>query len=241
MAEGDGGGGKVVLVVVLILLVLGLLCCGGVWLYGARSFEFMAEEMVDVRGSGVAATEGRDVPEFARVKVVGSTDVSVVVGDEQTVHVSADDNLLPVIKTEVIDGELVVSSDESYFTSIGVTVNVTVTALEGVSVTGSGDVVVVGVDAEAFDVRITGSGDVQVSGKAEQLTVTVAGSGDAALFGLISREAVVTVDGSGDVEVHATWSFDGEVRGSGDITYAGNPPTVGESTSGSGDIEPRGR
>jgi hypothetical protein len=48
----------------------------------------------NVRGSGVEATQSRDLHSFASVDLAGTNNVAVHVGDKQSVVVHADDNLI---------------------------------------------------------------------------------------------------------------------------------------------------
>ncbi|MGI0149313.1 MAG: GIN domain-containing protein, partial [Thermoplasmata archaeon] len=93
-----------------------------------------------VRGSGKVATASRELPPFTRIEILGSSDVEASVGGAQNVTVEADDNILPMITTEVHNGALVISSRGSFMSRSTVRVTLSVPALEGVSVTGSGDV-----------------------------------------------------------------------------------------------------
>lgn len=240
MGERDGGPAKTVLVVVLVLLGLGILCCGGIWLGRDALVEYAQVELGDaVVGSGILATEERSVEAFDRVSVSGSATVEIAVGDEQSVAVEGDDNVVPIVLTVVRDGVLEVSTDGSYMTDVGVTVRITVPELVGVTLSGSGDVVATGVDALDFAIDITGSGEVRVTGRTDIVSVGITGSGDADLFGLIAREAHASILGSGDIQVHATETLDAAVSGSGDITYDGDPSVSEPRITGSGTVAPR--
>ncbi|MDP9070298.1 MAG: DUF2807 domain-containing protein [Actinomycetota bacterium] len=190
-------------------------------------------------GSGTARTETRPVTRFSRVTVLSSADVRVRVGDEPAVAVTADDNLLELVTTEVVDGALVIGTRGSYSTRIGIKVDVVAPLLEAVELRGSGQVTAEGVRGTRFDVSIGGSGDVRASGTADAVEVEVSGSGDARLFDLAGRTVRVTVEGSGDVEVTASEKLDVSVRGSGSVVYAGGPRAVASAVTGSGEVRPR--
>ena len=57
-------------------------------------------------GSGVEASEERDVEAFSQIKVEHAIAVLVEVGPTQSVVVHADDNLLEDVKTRVDDATL---------------------------------------------------------------------------------------------------------------------------------------
>lgn len=194
------------------------------------------------KGSGIAVTDIRDVAEFTRIKVTGSADVDVTFGDEPSLEVEVDDNLVESITTEVDDGELTIGSEGSYSTSLGVKVRITMLALESVSVSGSGSVNVDDLKGDSFEVSVSGSGDVKVDGKVTRVTANVAGSGDVDLTELQAVEVDASIAGSGDIDVTASEKVTASIAGSGDISYDGHSgaePKVESQIVGSGDIDKR--
>jgi hypothetical protein len=193
---------------------------------------------VGIHGSGVSKTESRAVGSFTKIDLSGSPDVQVAVGPATSVTVTGDDNILPIIETTVDGDTLNIDSKKSFSTSLGVTVKFTVADLDGVSVTGSGDIRVTGLKGGEMDARITGSGDVTLSGAADRLRANITGSGDLRAGDLAAKEVRVTVTGSGDATVRAIEGLDAGVTCSGDVHYYGNPPRVRKGVTGSGDISP---
>jgi hypothetical protein len=189
-----------------------------------------------IHGSGVSKTESRAVGSFSKIDLAGSPDVDVTVGPAASVSVTTDDNLLPLIETTVNGDTLSIGSKDSYNTSIGVKVNITVPMLDDVSVSGSGDIHVTGLTAGDFESRVTGSGDVTASGVVDRLSARITGSGDLRAGDLTAKHVHVNVTGSGDATIHATEELDATVTGSGDVHYSGNPTQVRKSITGSGDI-----
>jgi hypothetical protein len=115
---------------------------------------------------------------------------------------------------------------------------VTVVILEGVSVSGSGNVVAEGVDSPELSVDISGSGRVSPAGATDELSVATSGSGQYCGDYLVVAAATVEVSGSGTAVVNAADTLDFDISGSGRVEYIGSP-TVTESISGSGDISRR--
>jgi hypothetical protein len=192
-----------------------------------------------IHGSGHAKTESRAVASFAKIDLAGSPDVEVAVGPAASVSVTTDDNILPIIETKV-DGEtLKINSKRSYNTSLGVKVSITVPDLQGVSVSGSGNIHVEGLKAGDMDASVTGSGDITLNGVVDRLRARIVGSGDLRAGDLAAKNVQVSVTGSGDAAVRATEQLDARVTGSGNVRYSGNPPQVQHHVTGSGDIAPR--
>jgi hypothetical protein len=192
-----------------------------------------------IRGSGVSKTESRAVASFSKIDLSGSGDVEVAVGPSQSVSVTTDDNILPIIETIVSGDTLSIGSEGSYNTKVGVKVNITVPALDGVSVSGSGNFHVKGLKAGNMDVGVTGSGDVTLLGVVDQLTGQITGSGNIRTVDLTAKRVNLTVTGSGNATVLATEELDASVTGSGDVRYSGNPHKVEKNVTGSGNISPQ--
>jgi len=192
------------------------------------------------RGSGDIETEIREVDPFDRIKIDGSADVFVTIGDEQSLSVTTDDNLLDNIKTRVRGRHtLLISSRGNYRSRRGVRIDITVPALTSIRISGSGDAEIEGLTGKMFEIDISGSGDVIAEGEIEEVEINIEGSGDVDARDLRAKAAYVRIAGSGDVDVFAEESFDGNVYGSGDIDFWGRPEHVSRNVSGSGDISRR--
>jgi len=188
-------------------------------------------------GSGVAATQVRDVAAFSGVELAGSNNVVIRVGGKQSVVVRADDNLLGHVTTEVQSGTLVIGNTPGSFTTKSpMSVAVDVPTLNGLTLSGSGNIVVEGIDAESLTVALPGSGTLTGSGTATRLDVTVSGSGLVRFTQLVASDVRALVSGSGSIFVTATTSLDASVSGSGAVIYAGSPQNVTKSVTGSGAI-----
>jgi hypothetical protein len=192
-----------------------------------------------MHGSGVAKTETRAVGSFSKIELAGSPDIEVAVGSDTSVAVTADDNLLPIIETKVEGDTLKIRSERSYNTSLGVKVDIKVPALDGVSITGSGNIRVAGLQAGDMGASVTGSGNVTLSGVVDQLSIRITGSGDVRAGELAAKRVKAAVTGSGNATVRAAEELDARVTGSGNVLYSGHPSQVRRSVTGSGEINPR--
>ena len=191
-------------------------------------------------GSGVSATQTRLAEPFHALRIEGCCNASVSIGTNQSVGITADDNLIDDITTEVKDGVLVISMKDGTNDSfhVGPKASIVVAALDIVSIQGSGDVDVQGLNCESFTAQIEGSGDLRVLGSATKLKAGIEGSGDMDLSGLETQDASVSIEGSGDVRVRCSATLAASVSGSGDIDYSGSPSKTNISVSGSGNVRP---
>lgn len=199
---------------------------------------------------------------FDKIALAGASDVEVRTGAVPSVRAEGSREALDRLDIRVENGELRIGRRADAGWRLGfvrehhVRIFVTVPALAGVAVAGSGDVQVDKVAGARFDgaitgsgdiavqqmevgeasFSITGSGDVRVSGKAGKARFSTAGAGDTHAGGLETGTASVSVMGSGNVQVHATQSADINIMGSGDVHVAGTR-NCNIHKAGSGDAQ----
>jgi hypothetical protein len=189
---------------------------------------------------GPQTTQTRDLAAFSRLENEDSVDVRLAVGEPQHVRVRAGEKVIDDLRTEVRDGTLHIAFDHDGFGGDDVVVEASAPALTAVEASGSGDIDVEGIDADAFQLRSDGSADIALAGTAGRLGVFLDGSGEADLAGLAAREARVVVDGSGDAEVRADDRLEVGVDGSGDVRYHGDPALT-QRVDGSGELSRAGQ
>lgn len=211
-----------------------------------------------LRGNGEKTTTARDVPAFTKVRLQNTLTASVKVGAPQKVAVTIDSNLQPEIVTRVDGDTLVVQTTREIRYDGRGTVEISVPALRGFEIDGSGDATIDGGEGD-LALAVDGSGDLRFSGRAAALRVSIAGAGNVSLAGradrldvdvegsggvrareLTATGAKVAVSGSGDVELTlAGGPLSAAVAGSGDVTWWGDAQVQQTATSGSGEIRHR--
>lgn len=187
------------------------------------------------RGSGVAATENRELAPFATVELAGANAVTVRVGPPQSVAVTADDNLVDHVTTTVRSGSLFIADYGSFTTETPMTVAVSVPSLDGVTLSGSGTVTVEGVTGTDFIADLSGTGTLEVSGTVDRLTAVLSASGRVELQGLVAKDVIARLEGTGEINVHATSTLDATLTGTGSIVYSGSAFVTTHNT-GTGSI-----
>ncbi len=189
------------------------------------------------RSSGDVATETREVAEFTAIRAPGPVDVVATIGDETSVSVEADDNLIELVTTEVVDGALVVDVSRSLNTRGPLTVTVTAPIIDEVVADGAGDIRLdAGNLGDRLRIEATGAGDVVARGEVAELDVEADGAGDVDAEALSAMTATVTAEGVGDVAVGQTETLDVTADGVGDVRYSGSPE-LSVRNDGLGDVE----
>ena len=169
---------------------------------------------------GAARTEVREVPKFHAVRVAAGIRVALEVGPQKPLELSGDENILPLVVAEVLDGELRIhfARGERISTSRGVEVRVTAPRLDSVVAEGGSRVGGQVAKIESLSIDASGGATVELFGL-DAAGLSAGGSGGATLT-LSGRAARLTLDLSGGSIVRAERLEAGEVRlhGSGGCT-----------------------
>ncbi|MGF1605607.1 MAG: head GIN domain-containing protein [Rhodothalassiaceae bacterium] len=189
-------------------------------------------------GPALADQETRSLEAFKEIKISGSMDADVRLGDTHRITIEADRETLARIETEVRDGVLHVKERDrrGWGRRGSVDLAIVTQALDGVTLSGSGDVTARNIDTDAFHLRISGSGDGDLAGRCGTLKIVVSGSGDVDASGLECDDVDVSISGSGDAEVYARRDVSVRVSGSGDVDIYGGGRLTNSKVSGSGDV-----
>jgi hypothetical protein len=213
-------------------------------------------------GSGRSATESRTPGTFSAIAMRGDIEVRLRQGTRESVQVTADDNLLPLLET-VLDGSTLRiqwKAGASVRPRTRPKVTVELLRLDAVDAAGSGPLVVEALKTPALAlsiagssdatlrqldadgllrIGIAGSGNVNVQGRAGRLEVSIAGSGDVDARELMADDASVSIAGSGDADVSARRTLAVSIAGSGNVRYGGGATLAASRVLGSGTVRPR--
>ncbi len=190
-----------------------------------------------VVGSGARKTERRDVGDFDRLVVEGADRVEVTCGGPRSLEVEADDNLLPLIRTDVDGGRLRIHSDNRGMrTETMPRVRISVENLSEVSIPGASDFSLEALDNDAFKLNVEGASKFRASGDTSKLDITLNGAGLVDARELRAEHVNVVNNGAGAVTVRASDSLDATVNGVGTIDYYGDPKAVNPKVNGIGRI-----
>jgi hypothetical protein len=216
-----------------VLVVLGLLIVGVlVWYF------------MSVRGSGIAKTETREIHGVSAISFTGLGSVVVEQGARESLTVTADDNILPLLQTQVNDGTLVLSIKMPTIVTTGfsprtpIVFKVVVKDLATIALSGAGNADVRKLKTDKLDVNISGVGNLTISGSTELLNVTLSGVGTFQGEDFAAETANVTCSGTGSAVVKVSEKLDANVSGVGSIEYIGNPQ-VTEKVTGIGKVKKR--
>lgn len=204
-------------VIIIFLLSIGILFKGGNVVQPVLALEEVEEI--------------RETTDFDAVILNGVADVEVVIGDEKSVTITGDQNMLNEIATYVVNDALVIGYTRSFwslflFDESSVKVEITIPELNRVSIGGVGSITAVGITAEDFETAISGEGSVELQGGAVRSLVSISGAGEYNGVEFDSVEVGVRITGDGDVHVSASETLDISIPGNGTVMYTGTPEII---------------
>ncbi len=211
----------------------------------------------DIPGSGTILSVTRSVGSFTELEIHKALEAEFEVADEVSLSLEGDDNLLSLVKTQVIDDRLVVEveSGKSIRPSKRLLVRVKGPSLVGYVAQGASRLAVRGVNVEDLRLKATGASvvDVQaltatrlglevegasqlrVEGVATQVTADVAGASKLDASKLSTVKTQLTVSGASDVQVMAQ-DVSGTASGASRVIVLGEPKTHEIKTSGASSV-----
>ena len=217
-----------------------------------------------VKGSGIVETEARDVSNFDAISLESMGNVYITVGNTEKLTIEAEDNLLPLLTTEVENGtlKLDVVRGRNINPTEPITYNIIVKDLKNITLAGSGNIYSAPLEADKMTLVLAGSGSINLEGvTSTDFNVTLAGSGNINVDEITAESVDATIDGSGDIhmageaprqnlDVYGSGSYlagdlqtdtiDINIAGSGNVTVWVREH-LNASVNGSGNISYYGR
>ncbi|MCK5839418.1 MAG: DUF2807 domain-containing protein, partial [Bacteroidales bacterium] len=196
-----------------------------------------AFSLSSLRGDQVVK-EDRKVSHFNSISLRCSVDIFITQGENERVIVEADEGYIKNISTTVKDQTLIIDTDNTFRNVRVANVYITVADLEGIKVSGSGDVVIENpLRVDDFLLLINGSGDVLLNINASGLKVKINGSGDVKIKG-DAADLFVSLNGSGDIvaEMGEMDQCSVKMTGSGDLRISGEVDVLNVKQVSSGDV-----
>lgn len=208
---------KVLKYVILLLGLINLSCD-----LESDSRSFSATNCVE--GQGAIISESRVLNDFNSINSSIFAEIIITQGPLEDVIIEAQENILNVIETTVVNGELMITLNRCIDVIEPVEVYVTIPDIQSLTLTGVGNFVSQNdLSLANLGITLTGTGDFDLRGTVNNLDILLTGVGDVNAFNLISEVCNVNVTGVGNVEVFVNEELNVTLSGVGDVYYMGNP------------------
>lgn len=215
-----------------------------------------------VRGSGKVVSETRPVSGITAVGHSTIGDLTITLGDQETLTVEAEDNLLPYLETPVTNGTLTIRSktEVSLLPTRPIRYHLTVKSLQSlansssgniaapkltgenltIDLSSSGKITLDGVQVDALTVQSSSSGDITIKGgQAGRQVISLSSSGKYQAPDVKCQSAQVTISSSGDTTIWVTSQVNVSSSSSGNLNIYGSPQ-ITQQLSSSGKVVSKG-
>lgn len=209
-----------------------------------------------VHGDGNVLKETRKVSAFDGIDVSGAFNVILKQGAIEEVTVEADANLLPIIRTEVVAGTLMIEIKKPTHHVTVMKVYVTVKDLKQIDVSGAVDINTEGritVPELSFDASgasdskldiavqklkldCSGASKMKFSGTAVDVDMDLSGASDIFAYDMSAENFDIQISGAGNAQINVSKKIHAEISGAGSVRYKGSPTEVDQNVSGAGSI-----
>jgi len=256
--------GVVISAVVVTGVALAVIFASQLGLNQPSSWAFHSNFGGSVRGSGETASETRPVADFTVVRVEFPAEIVIEQGEETSLTVTAEDNLLPQLSTRVAGDVLYIENNELDWSqrvdpTRSVEIHITTPTLSEVkiisaselsvnhmqtddltiSISEAGTVDLSDLEAGSLDLSLSGAGEISADGSAEDMSLHISGMGPFEGADLEVQTANVHISGAGEATLWAEDELDVEVSGAGSVSYYGSP-SVDRNISGVSSIDALG-
>ena len=227
---------------VLIFLGAAIL---GVILNGFFSFGQVGQRFFNIsfnkktKGSGNVVTESRDIRDFKGVDVSGVFQVEIKAQEDFNVEIEADDNLLPLVKSEVRNGVLHLETEGRLSCENGLKVRISAPDINEVQASGASKVNLGGIRNSELRADTSGASRISLAGETANLFLEVSGASSVDAENLKAGTADVSASGASRVSTFALDELRARASGASKVSYFGNPKNIEKSSSGASSIRER--
>lgn len=186
-------------------------------------------------GSGPLATESRAVQGFTGVSVSDAGHLIVRQTGVESLEITAEESLLPLIRSEVVNGTLVLgfAPGVSVATAHEIQYRLTVRDLTGLEASGASRVEILDLSTPQLGTVLSGASSLRASGVATHHAVVLSGASRCEGPDLQSRVVTSTLSGASYALVRVSDSLTTVASGASTLEYYGDPILVTDVSGGS--------
>jgi predicted small secreted protein len=211
-----------------------------------------------VAGSGNVVEETREVSGVSGVQLATIGDMVIELGDEESLRIEAEDNLMEYFETEVRNGKLIIGTQDNVSLNNTKPVKYTllVTGLDTIEISSIGNIEAPDLQAEQFTINMDSTGDLNMGeliadtlevdmdstgnlniagGEVSSQNITIDSTGNYMAEELASKNADVRLNSTGNATIWVRDQLKANLNSTGNVRYRGNP-TVDATTNSTGDV-----
>ena len=210
-----------------------------------------------IKGSGKQVTENRKVTDFTAIEIAGGFKVVLKQDSSLALKITADDNLLKIIKTTVSGGKLSISTASNLCSSGSMLVVIGINKLESIATSGAVEIksdgklnakdiklglsgatkVTMDINAANVSTEISGLTELNLTGQAASHDIKITGTGKVNALDFVTGSSTIDISGIGHCQVNVLNALNVHSKGVSEVKYKGNPSKVNNDKTGASSVE----
>ncbi|TAF67519.1 MAG: DUF2807 domain-containing protein [Cytophagales bacterium] len=200
-----------------------------------------------IKGSRNVIKEERSISGVEKLVLRGAANLYLTQGNNESLTIEADDNIVPIVITEVNGGVLEIGMDKWVRDYEKFNIYLTVKQLNSIKVSGACDIeakslfksnesfvlevsgatdVDLILEVPSIKCSVSGASDVTLKGNSTQMEVDINGASDFKAVEFLVQKATVLVSGASNADVNVAQEITYDERGASDIRYKGSPNLI---------------
>lgn len=208
-----------------------------------------------VRGNGNVVKEERNIKAFDEIQVSGAYTIYLTQGNKEKLVIEADENLMDLIITKVVDGKLKIYNKENIRNPKIMDIYLTFVDIDEISISGAVEIesmntftlnelsldvsgaaeIFLNIELKELDAELSGASEFEIVGFAKEVVIEISGASELDASDFKVEEMQIEISGAADAKVFATESLEINASGASNIKYRGNP-TINQRVSGASSI-----
>lgn len=219
----------------LLILFFGLICT-------------LSANADGIKGNGNVQTQNREVGSFDAIKINGAFTVYLSQDDDYSLKVVADENLMDIIKSNVKNDVLYITTEKSIYKSEELKLYIGFKHLSGLKANGAislksdqylrfDDLEIeingassaeLELSANKLTIDNSGASTIKLSGKAGEFYIDISGAGSVNALDLKAQKGAVDISGAGSGKVYFEEELRVSISGIGSVKYKGEPKIISD-------------
>lgn len=208
-----------------------------------------------IRGNGDVVKEERNIEAFDEIQISGAYTVYLTQGNTEKLVIEADENLIDLIITKVVDGKLKIYNKEDFRDPQKLDIYLTFVDIDELSASGAVEIesmnkftlnelsldasgateIFLNIELKELNAELSGASEFEIVGFAKEVDIEISGASELDASDFKVEEMQIEISGAADAKVFATESLEINSSGASNIKYRGNP-TINQRVSGASSI-----
>ncbi|MGI8555478.1 MAG: head GIN domain-containing protein [Pyrinomonadaceae bacterium] len=220
------------------LFFIAALAIGSILAVNFNSVEFFNfKSMSSIQGSGNAKQETRNLAGFNEIEAGGAVNTEITVGQDFSVIVETDDNLLQNIKTDISGDTLKIYSEGRISPKTKINIKISMPTLTKIDLSGVSTAIATNLKGDSLELKASGAARIKIDGETKDLSAEASGASKIIAENLKTENADVDASGASTITVSPSGDLKADASGASSVYYTGEPKNIEKDSSGASSVK----